>query len=197
MCDVGETLSNCPEDCSEKVIEASPTASAGAIGTMFYVEAMRDIELSSFDFYSAVVTTGEVQIYTRPGQYNGYEIDEAGWSLVYDNPSLTMNGRSTPTLLGDIGVRIRKGSSQSFFIYTPTKLMYAPGSVEGSLFSYDESVKLYEGIGLTAKFSGDNTSIVSPRVIRGVIRYDTMVIVIFCFDVLTKNIHFCFVIKIH
>ena len=146
----------------------------GAVGTMFYLRALRDVVVTSFDFYASAINTDLVQVYTRPGTYTGFELSSDGWRLVYDNPSLSQLGRNAPTSLGDFntGVPIPAGSFQSFFIYSPNKLMYKAGTTEGSRFSIDNMMEFYEGVGVTAFFSGNPADIYSPRVVTGAIRYD-------------------------
>ena len=146
----------------------------GAVGTMFYVRALRDVIVTSFDFYASAINTDLVQVYSRPGMYTGFELSLDGWRLLYENPSLSQLGQNEPTSLGDfnIGVPIPAGTFQSFFIYTPNKLMYKAGTTEGSMFARDDNMEFYEGVGVTAFFSGSPADIYSPRVAKGAIRYD-------------------------
>ena len=66
-----------------------------------------------------------------------------------------------------VAITIPAGTVQSFFIYTTDIVLYSVGSLEGSLFSRDDSLEFYEGAGVTGKFSGQ---VVTPRVLNGQIR---------------------------
>eukprot|EP00804_Cyclotella_cryptica_P000221 CCRYP_016193-RE/>CCRYP_016193-RE protein AED:0.07 eAED:0.07 QI:2112/1/1/1/0.92/0.8/15/2046/391 len=69
----------------------------------------------------------------------------------------------------NVAVTIPAGTIQSFFIYSTDIVLYSVGSLEGSVFSSDDSLEFYEGAGVTGKFSGQ---VVPPRVLSGEIRYD-------------------------
>jgi len=175
ICDKSETSSTCPSDCTftEQALQMSPDGGSGAIGAMFSVKALNNLEIYSFDFYSARNGNDQVQVYTRPGPYASFEFDESAWTLIHDDPNVELERRSQVTPLGefDSSVPISAGSVQSFFVYAPRKVMYNGGTSEGQLFSSDGNLEFYEGIGLTAKFDGDGSDIYSPRVFRGTIRY--------------------------
>lgn len=122
---------------------------------MFFVKALRDLTVKSFEFYGVSGNTNLVQIYTKTGKYEGFEKSVDGWDLVYDNPSVTLKGREE--------------------LYTPSKLIYDAGSSdssEGSLYSTDgTTIEFYEGVGVSLFFAdADPTNIWSPRVFKGVIR---------------------------
>ena len=59
-----------------------------------------------------------VRLYTLAGSYNGHESSNNGWKLVYDNPSLQMNGRGRAAELEkfDIIVSLSTGQYQSFYV---------------------------------------------------------------------------------
>ena len=70
-----------------------------------------------------------------------------------------------------MSVSVPAGSIKSFFIYTPNKIRYTKGTTEGSLFSKDDMLEIYEGVGVRSKFAGSRTEdIFSPRVFTGTIR---------------------------
>ena len=143
----------------------------GAYGVMFYVKALAQVNITSFAIYSSGATTDQIQIYTRSGIYIGHETNSSGWSLVYDNPSVNMLGRSAQTELLGMAMTISPGTFRSFFIWSPNrKLMYNPGTTEEALYSSNQYLEFYEGAGITTIFSGNYSDVFTPRVLRGEIR---------------------------
>ena len=169
ICESNEVAATCPVDCSGLILTGSETGASGAEGTMFSIKALRDVTITSLNFHASKVATDLVQVYTRSGSYKGFELTEDGWSLVY-NKVVAMNARDILTQLGafDTIVSISAGTTQSFFVYTPNKLMYAAGTTESSIFSSNSALEIYEGIGKTSKFGGSYaTDVFVPRVFRG------------------------------
>lgn len=135
---------------------------------MFTVKALNDIVITSFDINTMFRIVGEVKVYTRSGDYSGYESDSEGWNLIYDNASLQMNGRGKPTELDDVmAVSLSNGQYQSFYVWAEEKLVYKRGTMEGRPFVSDENMIIYEGIGLP----GLLLRRFSPRVWSGTVHY--------------------------
>jgi hypothetical protein len=178
VCEAGETASTCPKDCLDVGLQTADAADRGAEGTMFNIIALRDVTVKSFDFFGASSNTDLVQVYTRAGAYQGNELSQSGWQLVYDNGSVVHQGRNSPTSLGDFAtsVNISAGSKQSFYIYTPSELMYKAGTSstsENLVYSKDESMEFYEGVGVGGFFAdGVPSKVYRTRIFRGLIKYD-------------------------
>ena len=146
----------------------------GADGVMFSLKAVgRNISLKSFSFFSGSEATSNVQVYTKSGSFQGHEDSIDGWQLIYNAPTAQL-GRNIQTFIGDWGeeVTIPANSMKSFLIYTSNKVMYKGGTSEGSQFSTDGTVELYEGIGLSGSLFSWTTY--SPRVFRGSVTYDVI-----------------------
>lgn len=141
---------------------------------MFYIKARRDVLVTSLNLFTGTQQTNIIEVYTRAGTYNGHELDQDGWTLIYTK-NIQQFGRNTITELGgfDTGVEIKGGSTQSFFIYAGTgnyvmydqgvlffpgfiphsvtvirfdmRITCRAGNVEGQLFSSDASIEFYEG----------------------------------------------------
>eukprot|EP00970_Alexandrium_tamarense_P006155 scaffold1033_cov205-Alexandrium_tamarense.AAC.14 len=177
VCDVGlkEEASVCQSDCGNKSLVTTTTGNNGAPGAAFDIKALQDVTITSFDFYGVSTNAEEVEVYTRKGSYSGNVGSPTGWALVFKK---TVNQGGKDTLVGlsqfDSPVEIVAGDTQSFFIYTATSLMYEAGTSEGATANNDESLEVFEGVGIVTKFSGNINDIVSPRVFKGVIRYDVV-----------------------
>eukprot|EP00984_Skeletonema_dohrnii_P008142 scaffold2985_cov120-Skeletonema_dohrnii-CCMP3373.AAC.2 len=148
--------------------------SYGNFGAMFYVKANSDVTITSLDFYGARVEAGvPVQLYGRPGKYVGHETNSTGWTLIYDNASMELFGRTSPASLSGLDVNVLPGQFHSFVLWSPNrKIMYNPGTVEEALYSSNEYIEFYEGVGIGALFNGDPTSLSIPRILRGELHFD-------------------------
>lgn len=145
-CEAEESSTSCSQDCSNIILNAHESGKSGAPGVMFDMTASRDVVVKSFEFYTDAIRNDSVEVYTRPGSFEGFELDEFGWTLVF-NKTVDQMGRQTLTDLGDfdIGVTVRAGTRQSFFIVTNYFMMYDKGSAEGQVLSSDASLTVYEG----------------------------------------------------
>ena len=174
ICDARKSVISCCVDCGTPMQLDASDGGSGTFGTMFYVKALSDVVVTSFDIYTSGMFQDLVLVYTRPGKYPGHEHSDDGWTLVYDNSSVNLLGRNDPTELGifDTSVIVTAGSFQSFYIYSPRKVMYEQGSTVEALYSYDKNLQFYEGIGVSSnpQFSGDSSNLYAPRVFKGAIR---------------------------
>ena len=170
ICDViNEGSDSCPVDCADKELETTFDFSLGSSGSMFSVEALRDVSILSLVVNAMARGVGQVTVYTRSGNYNGHELSSEGWDLVYSNSEVVHNKRGVPTELGDFqnAVSIKSGAIQSFYVTSTLGLVYEAGTEEGIPYTSDESLVIYEGVGTTDEFSG---TIHRPRVFGGVVR---------------------------
>lgn len=181
VCEASENDTSCPSDCGNLALTTNVAGDRGAQGTMFSVEATRDVVVTSFDLYSGSSATAQVQVYTRAGSYKGYELIEDGWTLVFDK-GVQQFGRSTLSGIGPLTseVAIAAGSVQSFYIYNANTVMYTLGTTEGNRKAFDESLAFYEGVGITNKFSGNTADLYIPRVFSGVMRYVIEEVILWC-----------------
>ena len=90
----------------------------GSFGGMFTVKANAKISVISLGIYTETVSTNQIQVYTRPGFYYGFEVNATGWTLVLDDASVSMLGQDNETHLDILDVTIKQGDYQSFFIWS-------------------------------------------------------------------------------
>jgi|EP00970_Alexandrium_tamarense_P004680 hypothetical protein len=150
----------------------------GAPGVLFDVKAIGRVRITAFELYSYRSTKDKrVQIYTRIGTYIGHEMSSNGWSLIYDNDKIDLNGINDPFMLTGLDVTILPGAYQSFFIwsYSGEEIMYSVGTTEGALHRTNDYLEFYEGAGTTAKFSSNSNDHFAPRVLWGQIKFDAAI----------------------
>lgn len=172
VCDSDENDILCPTDCAQIELTTTYEFDSGASGNTFTVKAMRDVKISSFSINAMKRGNGAVKVFTKKGSYIGFEQDIHAWELVYDNPSVTHLRRGEQTHLGkfDSEILIARGSAQSFYVTSTNGLVYKTGSQEASMFSSDNALIAYEGIGMMNEFG----TRIAPRIWNGVIFYDNI-----------------------
>ena len=172
-CDFDEDINACPIDCDRKLDALYQGAfPRGAPGVMFSVESKsRNIEISSFQFFTAHAINTLVEIYTRVGQFHGFESNETEWVLVH-NANLQLGGVNTLTKIS-LGSKLEtpSGTSRSFFLWSGSPIRYTTmlGSEAGAVVNSDPFINIYNGKGFAKKFSGDFMDIYSPRRFVGII----------------------------
>ena len=147
ICQKDEMSSTCPQDCSNIILNGVNTGSSGAKGVMFALKSSCQVTVRGFEFYTYNVMNSAIQVYTRVGNYTGYEFNSTGWAKVYDQ-TVTYMGQTTLTTLGDLnngGVQVSKGTVQSFYIVSTNYILYEKGTGEGKVVSNDGALTLHEG----------------------------------------------------
>ena len=169
LCAMTEDSHSCPADCAGKELETTFKFNLGSSGVMFTVKALRDISITSLVVNAMSRGEGTVKVYTRDGSYNGHELKWKDWELIYNNPAVIHGRRGQYTELGGFqqNIPIAKGETQSFFVISTKGLVYKAGKKEGDLFTSNNAIEIYEGIGTTDEISG---AIYSPRVFGGIVR---------------------------
>jgi hypothetical protein len=173
ICQIDEDRSSCPVDCFGRELNALDVTGRHAPGIMFTLESKsRDIDVSAFEFFTTEqFTTNMVEIWVRSGPYAGYETDASGWQLVYQ-ANRVLNGQTTLTILQLWNkITIPSGASRSFFIWIDgANLRYKAGVSSGAVVDFDTYTRVYDGVGITGKWSGSYTDVYSPRSFVGLIR---------------------------
>ncbi|KAL9181023.1 hypothetical protein ACHAXT_009828 [Thalassiosira profunda] len=168
-CDADEDSASCPSDCIDKELETTYDYDSGSNGNMFVVKSRRDVTITSLAINT--MAKGEGAVYTRRGTYSGHERSINGWRLIYDNAATQMKGRGRPTVLdGMESVFVAGGAYQTFYVWAEKRLVYKRGFIEKMPFASDESLIVFEGIGVKDLFG---PVVYSPRVWSGSIRYET------------------------
>lgn len=162
---------------------STPTRIAN--GTMFTVQALKNVSISALSTHTSTVDDGIIQVYTREGQYTRHTASNEGWTLVFDQLVHQQGGEKLARLVfpGDKRINISTGNSASFYVYTTKNVIYQSRKtwVEGSIVTDDGSLQLFAGIALAygkweegcgaASPQNNGQCLFSPRVFSGVLEY--------------------------
>lgn len=121
---------------------------------MFTITASKQMTVKSFDLVGKKNGVSAVLIYTRPGEYHGYEDDPSGWELVLDKSVELRRGDQANTGALQRKVTIAQGSSQSFYIFTKRGMQCTKGTGEKNRYASDGALAIFEGIGTKKLFQG-------------------------------------------
>ena len=133
---------------------------------MFTVKAnIKPIKVTSFDIIGKKDQSSQCMVFTKTGNYRGYERNgsTAIWKRVL-NRQVRMS-KNSPSNMGNLNseVYIAAGSTQAFFIWCESEMLYQRGGSQGSAFASDGSITVSQGVGVeelfrdvtdTAKFCG-------------------------------------------
>eukprot|EP00591_Stephanopyxis_turris_P009218 CAMPEP_0195511260 /NCGR_PEP_ID=MMETSP0794_2-20130614/3641_1 /TAXON_ID=515487 /ORGANISM="Stephanopyxis turris, Strain CCMP 815" /LENGTH=331 /DNA_ID=CAMNT_0040638825 /DNA_START=185 /DNA_END=1177 /DNA_ORIENTATION=- len=152
---------------------------ARGYGCLFDLLAIEDITVVSIDIHLALSTPDiPIQVYTKPGNYQGYELESTAWTKIADT-TVSGRGLTQPTPISSNNfiqsITIKSGSKQAFYItlLESKDMMYseALGYKRGDIFIQNTHLKILVGAGAGGEpFSGSG-GIFEPRGWNGVIRY--------------------------
>lgn len=113
---------------------------------MFTITATRDLTVFSFDVMSKKDSKTEVLVYTRTGDFGGYEETDSGWELILEKTIEMEKGELSNLGALDQEVKIPAGSKQSFYVWSKKGMMYSKGNNQGAAFGRDGSLVINEGV---------------------------------------------------
>jgi len=96
-------------------------------------------------------------VYTRAGDYRGYENDDSGWELVLNKDVAVKRGVRSKLGVMYQEVTIPAGSTQAFYIWCKQGMLYTKATSEGAPFGSDGSLVINEGIGTKKWFEPGQT----------------------------------------
>mmetsp|Transcript_4764 Transcript_4764/g.6891 ORF Transcript_4764/g.6891 Transcript_4764/m.6891 type:complete len:1246 (-) Transcript_4764:33-3770(-) len=127
-----ESPSRFPSD-SNQVVEQLTTMFAGGngqAGNMFTIRSSEDIVVTDFDIHTYSTSQIEVYIYTKEGEYTGFEQDSSAWTQICST-RVQGEGSPNPTHISAEAidsVSIGVGQNQSFYItLSESKIRYTNG----------------------------------------------------------------------
>jgi hypothetical protein len=147
-------------------LTGSPTVDNGLYGVMFKVRAKKPIIINTFSLLNPVnVGFDNFQIYTKTGDYVGFETNPAAWNLVFSTSAAPEN--DTITFQANLSLFMNTNEVRSFYISSSNGIDYFNGTSEGAIFSQNSDLELFEGKGVGSLFDSN----FSPRVFSGIIHY--------------------------
>ncbi|MCG9911014.1 MAG: T9SS type A sorting domain-containing protein [Flavobacteriales bacterium] len=148
-------------------LTAAPTTNNGNDGVMFKIRAKKPIIINTFSLLNPVVSTADdFEIYTKTGDYVGFETNPAAWNMVFSTSATPVN--DTITFSASLSLFMNTNETRSFYVRGLTNgVDYLNGTTEGAIFSQNAELEFFEGKGIGGLFATTNT----PRVFSGIIHY--------------------------
>ncbi len=150
-------------------------AGNGQSGNMFDIKALTDVHVVTLDCHFNAGTP-QIEVYTIPGGYSGFEALPSSWTLV-GSGSTTSAGSGLPTPLPfSFDVLIPAGTTMGFYVTGTGSPGIAYTNGTGVVYS-NADIELYEGLGVVYPFGGTY----SPRTWNGTVYYTSDVGQAYCF----------------
>lgn len=167
VCDADETPASCPSDCVVKSLKTLTEVDASSRGQILTVSATTGVTIFSLDVISRRAGDSNVQVYTRPNGYLGYEESNSSWELILDKTITMRRGYRSNLGAFDREVDVAPGSTQSFYVWNGQGMMYTRGNGSGAGFASDGALVISEGVAVRNLFG----EVVGNAEYSGWIRY--------------------------
>jgi subtilisin-like proprotein convertase family protein len=144
------------------------TGGNSSSGNIFDINALSDIEITSFDAHVTGSTTGTMDVWWKAG--TGYNSTTANTDWTFHETvaitGVSTTGSPTPVPLA-APILLSAGQTYSIYMLSSIGMRYTNGSTVGTIFASDANMEVTEGYGCGSAFS---CSFV-PRVWNGTIYY--------------------------
>jgi len=149
------------------LLTAAATADNGNDGVMFRIKAKTNLVIAGFST-RLDGSAGYVRIYRKTGSYSGSETFPGNWTLI-DSAYVTPAGGQPVFIPVYAGNFLTAGAEMSYYIVgtSTVDVDYLNGTTEGAVYSQNDDLIFYEGVGLNALFG----SVFTPRIFAGDIHY--------------------------
>lgn len=148
-------------------LTAAATTDNGNDGVMFRLRAKTNLVISGFSTRLAG-GSGYVRIYRKNGSYSGSETFPAAWTLIDSAFVTPQTGQDVfiPVYAGNF---LSAGAEMSYYIVgtNTVDVDYLNGTTEGAIYSQNNDLIFYEGVGLNSIFG----TVFTPRNFAGKIHY--------------------------
>ncbi|HLT30421.1 MAG TPA: hypothetical protein VK013_10285 [Myxococcaceae bacterium] len=141
-------------------------------GNMFDIIATNTIKIVSLDVSPMRAT--EVEVYFRPGSYQGHVPSPDGWTLIGSAQVPLAAPETLVPLPLTIDVTIPAGETYGFYVTstnTEIALHYSNGTSEGAPDVSNSDLTVTQGIGLEYPFTRGSGQYFTPRIWNGAIHY--------------------------
>lgn len=135
---------------------------------MFDIRADRDVVINAIEFYSDKVSNGIVEVYWRPGSYQGFELSSSGWNQAYARDTAYYNLENVGALDG-LEISVSEGSTVGFFIFMQTNQIRYENTATSSTVVRDDNIQILDGSGVnySTKWVGNGNNVFPSRAFRG------------------------------
>merc|ERR1712071_688333 len=142
----------------------------GSGGNMFDIKALQELSVTEMDIHTSAAGNVVATLYTKAGTYVGSENNSGAWTQIA-SVTVASQGQGTPTPIPGFStpVPVASGAIQAFFVIV-SSIRYTNGGSLGAVFAENSHMQFFEGKGRSGSFG---SSIYSPRVWNGAIRYTT------------------------
>ena len=163
-------LGNCTDPST---LETSLDGGTESYGTMFTVTSSAHVNITSMDIHAGTTDEVYVEVYTKRGDYRGFEDDPSSWRAIAA-VKVVGAGEGKLTAIPDADfedVSMGANETHAYYVKMSTAYMkYSRSSIEvGKALIGDDYITINSGAGLgAADFGG---SIYSPRSFNGALHY--------------------------
>ena len=136
---------------TEEELETTFEDDGGFRGNFFDVNVLQDLTIRNFDVHAFQTGPGRVEVWYRPGSYTGNTGSNIGWTLVYEDDAVDLQGTGSHTPLGDFnggaGLPLAVGR-HAFLVYIPRpnfgRQTYRGPKGEGEVYAEDTALQILE-----------------------------------------------------
>lgn len=119
-------------------------------GNMFDIAAKTEVYITGFDITMSNFYTSDIEVYFKPGTYQGYEYSPSAWSLIGTAPGIVGGGNGVAVPLNlQLFAHIPAGTSGAFYITCNNYYSYLSnqyGTGVGNVYVQDDNIQVKEGI---------------------------------------------------
>ena len=181
---IGDTISLAATTSGEgKQFLTIDSGTSGKPGAMFNLIAHGDLTIDSFacKFIAPANTSPSVNVYDKPGGYQGYEQTPAAWNQVVTSYPTTVTTNQMTVLPDYLGIPMAAGDTLGVYITTldvpNINIAYSPPHappVVGTVYKSDGVIDFVQGSVNSIDVNGNPfTAYIAPRVWNGIVYYHT------------------------
>ena len=155
-------------------LASSTEGGTASYGTMFTVSTLNEpLSITSLEFLAGVDNMISVRVFTKIGDYKGYESDKSAWLKIAD-ASLRSAGNGVGTEIPEdlfIPVHMKSNQTRAFYVtMSEPNLVYSETGVKvGRAFATDKFLQINAGAGVADPLFG--TSLYEPRAFNGALHF--------------------------
>ncbi|HQK98343.1 MAG TPA: hypothetical protein PLH61_10000 [Bacteroidia bacterium] len=144
-------------------------------GIMFDVGVSEQIQVTKLAVSLLNKTTNHISVWYKNGSFGGYEFDPNSWTHL-GSYAINGQGPDTPSVISLLNPLDLGEGNYSFYLYnSDASFNCVSSNVLGSVFVFDHSLTIYEGIGRDSSATGAfNAAMQNPISFAGRISYEVV-----------------------